>query len=246
MNDFVIQNQTDYDEFVVHLKSVSKNETLEDKKRHIAILNTKQDVIAISMANIRKIAKKIFKAGYDKFLEIGLKRDYKTEFYEETLVQGLVIAEIKDIEKQAKLIETWVEKIDNWSTCDSTVSTMKTLKNNSDKAKVFEFYLNMCFSRAEFISRFGIVCLMVNFLEAPFIDMILDMCKQVKHDGYYVKMAIAWLLSMSFVKFREKTLAVLETKTLDKFVQNKTISKCRDSFQVSKADKDMLAGLRIK
>ena len=246
MTDFVIQNQTDYDEFVMHLKSVSKNETLEDKKRHIAILNTKQDVIAISMVNIRKIAKKIFKAGYDKFLEIGLARDYKAEFYEETLIQGLVIAQIKDIQKQKDWFSRWINKIDNWSTCDSVISTMKLLKNNPNKREVFEFYLKLCFSSQEFVSRFGIVCLMTNFLEEAFIDEILDMCKKVKSDDYYVKMAVAWLFSMAFVKFREKTLLIIQTKTLDKFVQNKTISKCRDSFQVSKEDKDMLKDLRIK
>ena len=246
MTDFVIQNQKDYDLFVEYLKSVSKNETIEDKKRHIAILNTKQDVIAISMANIRKIAKKIFKSGYEQFLKIGLGRDYKIEFYEETLIQGLVIAEIKDISKQQELIDVWASKIDNWSTCDSVVSTMKTLKNSPAKADVFEKYLSMCFSETEFVARFGIVCLMVNFLEQEFIDRILDMCKKVKHEAYYVKMAIAWLMSMAFVKFRQKTLVVLQEQTLDKFVQNKTICKCRDSFQVEKLDKEMLVGLRIK
>ena len=94
MTDFEIQNQNDYDAFVEYLQSISKNETITDKERHVAILNTKQKVIAISMVNIRQVAKKIFKAGYNKFLDIGLKRDYKTEFYEETLIQGLVIAEI--------------------------------------------------------------------------------------------------------------------------------------------------------
>lgn len=246
MTDFVIQNQNNYDEFVEYLKSVSKNETIEDKKRHISILNTSQDVVAIAMSNIRKVAKKIFKAGYDKFLEIGLNRDYKIEYYEETLIQGLVIAEMKDIVKQCELIECWTNKIDNWSTCDSVVSTMKNLKNSQCKADVFKFYLDLCFSKSEFVSRFGIVCLMVNFLEKEFIDQILDMCQKVKNDAYYVKMAIAWLLSMAFVKFREKTFLLLKTQTLDKFIQNKTISKCRDSYQVARDDKEMLKGLRIK
>ena len=198
------------------------------------------------MANIRSVANKIFKAGYDSFLKIGLSKDYKCEFYEETLIQGLVIAQIKDIKKQQDLLEVWVNKIDNWSTCDSVVSTMKLLKNSQDKSKVFKFYLNMCFSNEEFVSRFGIVCLMTNFLESEFIDDILDMCQKVSHEAYYVKMAIAWLLSMAFVKFRGKTLLLLKKQTLDKFVQNKTICKCRDSFQVLKDDKELLKSLRIK
>ena len=52
--------------------------------------------------------------------------EYRTE---ETLIQGLVIAEIKDLKLQQKFFEKWVNKIDNWSTCDTVVSTLKGLKN---------------------------------------------------------------------------------------------------------------------
>ena len=47
--DFEVKDEIGYVKFLKALKSVSKNETIEDKKRHIAILNTKQEVIGISM-----------------------------------------------------------------------------------------------------------------------------------------------------------------------------------------------------
>ena len=56
--DFSIKTQADYNQFVQFLKSVSKNETIEDHERHVKILNTKQKVIAIAMALIRKTAHK--------------------------------------------------------------------------------------------------------------------------------------------------------------------------------------------
>lgn len=198
------------------------------------------------MANIRAIAKKIFKNGYEEFLKLSLENDYKTEFYEETLIQGLVIAEIKNLDEQKAYLGKWICKIDNWSTCDSVVSTMKTLKNSSEKQKHIEFYLNLCFSKQEFVSRFGIVTLMTCFLEDEFIDQILDMCEKVKSDAYYVNMALAWLLSFAFMKFKEKTYQVFEKRNLSKFVQNKAISKCRDSFQVENQDKENLINYRIK
>ena len=135
--DFKIKSKADYQNFIKFLKSVSKNETIEDHERHVKILNTKQEVIAISMANIRAVAKKIFKNGYEEFLKLSLENDYKSEFYEETLIQGLVIAEIKDLEIQKKYFEKWICKIDNWSTCDSVVSTMKGLKNSKEKSKQY-------------------------------------------------------------------------------------------------------------
>ena len=87
---------------------------------------------------------------------------------------------------------------------------------------------------------------MTCYLEDDYIDQILDMCGQVKNDAYYVKMALAWLLSFAFMKFKEKTYILFEKRTLSKFVQNKAICKCRDSFQVEKQDKENLINFRIK
>ena len=244
--DFSIKTQADYNQFVQFLKSVSKNETIEDHERHVKILNTNQKVIAIAMALIRKTAHKIFKNGYEEFLKLSLENDFQNEFYEETLIQGLVIAEIQDFEIQKKYLDLWVHKIDNWSTCDSVVSTMKNLKIMNDKKIAFDYFYDLCFSKSEFVSRFGIVVLMTYFLDDDFIDEVLKMCEQVKSDAYYVGMAIAWLLSFAFMKFKEKTYKLFESKTLSKFVQNKAISKCRDSFQILKADKENLINYRIK
>ncbi|MBQ4541480.1 MAG: DNA alkylation repair protein [Clostridia bacterium] len=246
MFDFKIESKEDLKTLLEVLNGVSKNETIEDHKRHIKILNTKQNVIAISMSNIRKFAKQIFKAGYEKFLELSLPNNFHDEFYEETLIQGLVIAEIKDLEKQKEYFKKWIHKIDNWSTCDTVVSTMKGLKNSKEKNKHFEFYYGLCFDKREFVSRFGIIVLMTCFLEDAFIDKILEMCETVKSDAYYVNMALAWLLSFAFMKFKEKTYELLNKKTLSKFVQNKAICKCRDSFRVEKQDKKNLIKFRIK
>ena len=79
--DFKIQCVEDYQKYIDYLKSLSKNESVEHKARHVAILNTKQDVIAISMASIRKTAKQIFRNGYDWFLEYSLIQNYKDEYY---------------------------------------------------------------------------------------------------------------------------------------------------------------------
>ena len=244
--NFNIKTKSDYLELVKYLKTICKQESIEDKNRHTAILNTRQNVLGIAMANIRKIARAICKQNYEEFLQVCLNASYKQEYYEETLIQGLVIAEIKDLEIQKKYLKIWIKKIDNWSTCDSVVSTMKGLKKSTDKKDYFEFYYNLCFSDKEFESRFGIIVLMTCYLEEDYIDKILQMCEKVTLDKYYVKMAIAWCLSFAFMKFKNKTYELFEKRVLDKFTQNKAISKCRDSFQVEKLDKENLINFRIK
>ena len=58
-------------------------------------------------------------------------------------------------------------------------------------------------------------------------------------------MAISWLLAESFVKYRIKILELLKSKKLNPFVQNKTISKIRESLKVSKEDKELVKSLKI-
>ena len=41
-------------------------------------------------------------------------------------------------------------------------------------------------------------------------ETILETLDKVKHSGYYVKMAVAWAISLCFVKFEEKTMNYLK------------------------------------
>ena len=235
------KNSQTYKNFLADLKSKAKQEDAEHYARHKAIINTNQYVYALKMCDIRNIAKQILKGDYESFLKFA-----KNDSYEETLVQGLVIAGIKDLNVQISYLKNWIIFIDNWSTCDSTISTMKLLGKSKNKADYFEFFYDLCFSKKEFVSRFGIVTIMCYYLEEKHLQKVLEMCRKVKNDAYYVKMAIAWLISYLFVKFKDETYALLGEKVLDKFTQNKAISKCRDSFRVSAEDKENLTLYRIK
>ena len=88
--------------------------------------------------------------------------------------------------------------------------------------------------------RFGLVTLLGYYLEESYIDEIFYLCTNITNREYYVKMAQAWLISIMFIKFREKTLDYLKENTLDNWIQNKTIQKIRESIRVSKEDKDLV------
>ena len=59
-------------------------------------------------------------------------------------------------------------------------------------------------------------------------------------------MAVAWLLCELMIKQRDKTLVYLNHHNLNKFTINKMISKCRDSFRVSREDKELLLKYKQK
>jgi hypothetical protein len=54
----------------------------------------------------------------------------------------------------------------------------------------------------------------------------------------------SWLFCECFIKRRDKTIEFLKNHKLNKFTINKGISKCRDSYRVSKEDKEMLMKYR--
>ena len=78
------------------------------------------------------------------------------------------------------------------------------------------------------------------------IDKVLDVLQKIGQGQYYVDMALAWTLSVCFVKYRDKTLNLFEKKCFSKFVQNKAIQKCRESFRVSEEDKQLLQKYKLQ
>ena len=78
-------------------------------------------------------------------------------------------------------------------------------------------------SSREYEIRFGVVCLLDFFINEAYIDAVLEEMKKIHHDGYYVKMAVAWAVSICYIHFPEKTQKLLKENSLDDWTHNKTI-----------------------
>ena len=57
-------------------------------------------------------------------------------------------------------------------------------------------------------------------------------------------MAIAWLISVAFVKNREKTLNFLQNNHLSDFTYQKALQKIMESNRVSKMDKEIIRKMK--
>ncbi len=57
-------------------------------------------------------------------------------------------------------------------------------------------------------------------------------------------MANAWLVQVCYVKYPEKTRHFLENSALDDFTHNKAIQKIRESYRVSREEKEELKLLK--
>lgn len=56
--------------------------------------------------------------------------------------------------------------------------------------------------------------LMNYYNDDTYIDNTLKELNNVRHEGYYVKMAVAWALSLCFVKQRAKTMELFKIMNL--------------------------------
>ena len=83
------------------------------------------------------------------------------------------------------------------------------------------------------------------YIEDKYIDKIFKLCENYP-DEYYVKMSIAWLISMCYIKYKNKTIQYLNNCKLDIWTYNKTIQKIIESNRVSKEEKEILKKMKKK
>ena len=139
-----------------------------------------------------------------------------------------------------------VPRIDNWAVCDTFCGDLKFADREENRRRVWEFLQSYLSDDREYFLRFGVVMIMDHYIDVSHIDSILKILAGIHHEGYYVKMAVAWALSMCYVAFPQKTEALIKNNRMDDFTHNKTIQKIRESYRVSKEDKERLKGLKRK
>lgn len=213
----------------------------DDKYRsfHSNLCPGVENILGVRLPLLRKIAKSLSKEeDYYNYLNNG-----DTKYYEEIMIEGLIIGYLKtDNENRFNYIRNFIPKIDNWAICDSFCNNLKFTKKNINK--VWNFILPYTSSENEFDIRFAIVMMLNFYIIEDYIDDVLNTLNKINHDGYYVKMAVAWAVSYAYIDFPQKTLAFLKNNNLDNFTYNKSLQKIIESTRVSKEDKDLMRSLK--
>ncbi|MCI8342793.1 MAG: DNA alkylation repair protein [Firmicutes bacterium] len=198
-------------------------------------------MIGVRTPHLKKAAKEIVKnTDWQSFLELA-----ETSTHEEVLVQGLVIGFSKgDIQNRANCLKKFVPKVKNWAVCDMTVAAFKFKKDEADF--MYNFIMPYTKSSAEYEVRFAIVFLMSHFIDEEHIDSVIDIYRSIKSDEYYINMAVAWGISMCFVKFPQKTMEFLNNNSLDDFTYNKALQKIIESDRVDTSVKNKMRSMKRK
>lgn len=216
--------------FIEYLYSLRNEKHREFSKK---ITPGEFEMIGIPVPILKEIARNILKTHYETFLTID-----EEDIYEIYLLKGLVIGGIKDSEKFKRLFSDFIGKIDNWAVCDITISASKTIKKDC------EYFFNKCREllkeKEEFKNRIAFVIFLDYFITDEYVDRVLNTISGFRSDKYYANMALAWLLSVIYIKYPQKARDYLLKNNFDKTVIKYTKRKIKDSYRVSTADKDWL------
>jgi len=226
----------DIAEFQKYLLSFSKGEY--KGKWEQKIINTSMPCIAVPSPIVKQIVKEIYKGNYLSFINLWIWDNWTN-----TSIIGNLISKIKDFNMQKQYLLKYIDKIDNWASCD-VLKFKVTTKNAND---LFEFATSLLKSPKTFVRRTGIRIFFSYINDTYYLSRIFDMINKLNQEKeYYVNMAVAWLVAECFTKQREQTLKFLQTHNLNNFTINKAIQKCRDSYRISNSDKEMLLKFKVK
>lgn len=199
----------------------------------------KQDCfIGVRVPACRALAKDLYKN------EIGLVKKFFTElphkYYDENMLHGLLISEIKDLDQCISELEAFLPYVDNWAVCD--IMSPKCFKKH--KKELLPFIASWTKSSKEYTIRFGLEMLMSHYLDEDFSPEYLMIAASVHSDKYYVNMMTAWYFATALTKQWGSTIGLIESAKLDEWVHNKTIQKARESFRITDEQKQYLNTLK--
>ena len=195
-----------------------------------------ETIIGVRIPAIRKLAKE-----YGKDPEsVEFLKQLPHTYYDENILHALLV-EIKDYEACVKEVERFLPYVDNWAVCD--IFSPKVFRKNKDKLidKIREWTA----SGHSYTCRFGMEMLMTHFLDEDFRVEYLEIPATVHSEEYYVNMMIAWFYATALAKQWDAAVGYIEKKCLDPWTHNKTIQKARESYRITREQKEYLKTLKV-
>ena len=197
-------------------------------------------ILGVRIPVLRNMAKEITRGDWNTYM-----KTVKTDYFEEIMLYGFVIGYIKtDIESLLGYVSEFIPYIQNWSVCDSFCATLKTTKKH--KKRVWEFLQPYLESDKEYSIRFGVVMILNYYIDLEYIYPAFEHFNKICHQGYYVKMAIAWAISIYFREYPKETLEYLKESKLDNFTYNKALQKITESLKTDESTKIVIRNMKRK
>lgn len=207
------------------------------------IVNTAKAVVGVRTPDMRRLAKSLARGvGFEELMLMFDEIDGGV--YEEVLLAGFVVnyAKLTDVER-LELTKVYLSFVDSWALVDNFV---EKLRRKYDRELWWDYSLLCLKSDKEFVVRYGVVNLMSNYLDDEYLVRSLTEVRDVRHEGYYVKMGLAWLYATAAVRDFELVMGELASHCDDDWVRRKAYTKMLESFRMSDEQKVIIRGERAK
>lgn len=215
-------------------KRLEKEADKKFQKFTAALIPNIDNVLGVRTPVLRKIAKELYKSG-----EFAFMFELQAQYMEENMLKGMIIGLFKKpAEDVLSYVQDFVPTIDNWAVCDNFCCSLKMTKDNL--SLVWNFIQPYFKSDKEFEIRFAYVMLLNYYLIDEYIDKVLNIVDEFNDDRYYSQMAVAWLVSICYIKYPKKTEKYLKKSNLNDWTYNKSIQKICESLKVDKKTKSQL------
>ena len=204
------------------------------------IANTKKDVTGVRLPDMRRLAKDISK-GMDAAAVLAFLKETDENSFEQVMVAGLVIdyAKLTDAEK-ISLTREYLKYADSWALIDSFTGKLKRF----DEKLWWDFAVECLGSDEEFTVRYGVIRFMESFLAAEQLPDVFAALRGVRHEGYYVKMGMAWLYADAALLDFKATIEEVDNPTTDPWTRKKALQKMLESYRITDEQKALIRKIR--
>ncbi len=189
-------------------------------------------LIGVRMPVLRALAKEWKK-------ELGNILTFPDEYYEVTFLK-CACAGMLPFREFTAVIDGLVPLLDNWATCDCFTAPC-IAKNREAFLPYIQKYLA---DEREFVRRYALVTLLHYYVEKEYLPLVYASVRTCTDEQYYVMMAAAWLIAEVAVKYYDDGKSWLKEKCFSLGIHNRAIQKARESFRLSKEQKEELKKLR--
>ncbi|MBE5900905.1 MAG: DNA alkylation repair protein [Lachnospiraceae bacterium] len=195
-------------------------------------------MIGVRTPQLRKLAKEMDKReDVEDFL-----KELPHTYFDENQLHAFILSGMKDFDRCVMAVNGFLPYVDNWATCDQ-MSPKVFKKHRQELLPYIEKWLK---SEETYTIRFGIGMLMEHFLDEDYDETYPEMVAKIRSEEYYVNMMIAWYFATALAKQYDSVLPFLTEQKLDKWTHNKAIQKARESYRITKEQKEYLKEIRIK
>lgn len=208
---------------------------------HSRLLPGVPDILGVRVPQLRQVAGQILKEDWRTFLE-----EAQGATYEERQLQGLVTAgawKKMDLKELLERTAAFIPWIDNWCVCDIFCGAYKAADSRY-REEIWDFIRAYFVRQEEYAVRFAVVMTLGHYCDTDHAEEAFTWFDRVEKGKYYVDMAVAWAISVYFVKMRERTMQYLRCNQLDDWTYHKALQKIIESNRVDKDTKEMIRKMK--